>query len=133
MKLITRDTDYALRALMFIAKQKERMVSVSDLVEKLKIPRPFLRKLLQILNIKGLLDSHKVKGGGFMLAAVSRKISLLNLMEIFQGKMKLSDYTFKGKRCPHIKTCRLKKKLDDIERSVIADLKSINIASLIRG
>jgi len=130
MKLITRDTDYALRALMFIAKTKESVVSVSDLVKKLRIPRPFLRKLLQILNTKGLLNSHKGKSGGFMLAVIPRKISLLDLMEIFQGKMKLSEHTFKGKRCPYIKTCRLKKKLDDIERRVIADLKSINIASL---
>ena len=63
MKLITRDTDYAVRALVFIAKQKEEIVSVRDLVEKLKIPKPFLRKILQLLNKKGLLKvcSPKIK------------------------------------------------------------------------
>ena len=132
MKLITRDTDYAIRALCYIAEAKESVVSVSDLVKKLKIPRPFLRKLLQILNTKRLLNSHKGKGGGFILAVMPKKISLLDLIEIFQGKMQLSEHTFKGKKCPEIKTCRLKKKLDIIERRVLTDLKAINIASLIK-
>ena len=55
MKLITRDTDYAIRALCFIARFKKKIVSVSELVKVLKIPRPFLRKILQTLNKKRIL------------------------------------------------------------------------------
>jgi Rrf2 family protein len=131
MKLITRDTDYAVRALCYIAKKKDKIVSVSNLSQKLNIPKPFLRKLLQILNTKGLLESYKGKGGGFVLVAVPKKITLLDLIEVFQGKMMLSDHTFRGKRCPYIKRCALKKRIDDIERCVIDKLKSINIAALI--
>jgi len=132
MKLVTRDTDYAVRALCYIARCTDKIVSASDLVEKLKIPKPFLRKLLQILNTKGLLDSYKGKGGGFVLAAAPKKISLLDLIEIFQGKMRLSEHTVRGKKCPHVKKCGLKKRLDAIERYVIDELKSINIAELIK-
>ena len=133
MKLITRDTDYAVRALCYIARRKNKIISVSDLVAELKIPRPFLRKLLQILNTKGLLDSYKGKGGGFVLAASPKKITLLNLIEIFQGPIQLSEHTLKKKMCPHIKTCALKRKLDIIEKYVILELKSINIAELVKA
>lgn len=62
MKLITRDTDYALRAVCFIARDKERVTSASELVKNLSIPQPFLRKLLQILSRGRILRSHKGQG-----------------------------------------------------------------------
>ena len=65
MKLITRDTDYAVRALCFIGQRQKRLISASELVANLKIPRPFLRKILQTLNREGILNSYKGKGGGF--------------------------------------------------------------------
>lgn len=133
MKLITRDTDYAVRALCYIAKKKDQVVSVSDLVARLNIPKPFLRKLLQILNTKGLLASYKGKGGGFVLADNPKSITLLDIVEIFQGPVCFNKHTLRNSRCPHIKSCGLKKKLDHIEVDIVARLKSINIASLIKN
>ena len=121
MKLITRNTDYALRALCFIAKNKERIISVAELVKELKIPQPFLRKVLQVLNRKKILKSHKGKGGGFMLAFPVQKIFLVDLIEIFQGSLRLNECFFKKMACPNRKTCALKKKIDSIERYVIKE------------
>ena len=131
MKLITRDTDYAIRALCYIARRKKEVVSVQELVESLKIPRPFLRKILQRLNQKGLLKSYKGKGGGFALSRTPRKIFVIELINIFQGSMKINEHIFKKGICPHIKTCTLKRRLDIIEEHVIAELKTITISSLI--
>jgi len=132
MKLITRDTDYALRALCFIVKQKKEIVSVSELVKALKIPYPFLRKILQVLNKKGVLKSFKGQGGGFSLGTRPSRIFLVDLIEIFQGPLKLNECFFKKLSCPNIKTCSLKKKIDSIERYVISELKSIKISSLLK-
>ena len=131
MRLMTRNTDYAVRALSYIARQKEKVVPVSQLAEKLKAPRPFLRKILQILNKKGVLISYRGQGGGFALAKKPREIFLTDLIEILQGgPIKLNECLFKKMFCPDIKNCGLKKKIDVIERYVVARLKSITIASL---
>ena len=132
MKLITRDTDYALRAVCFIAKCKKKIISVSELVKELKIPRPFLRKILQVLNKKGILKSHKGQGGGFQLNLKASKIFLVDLIEIFQGPLRLNECLFKKLECPNINTCTLRNKLDRIENQVIRELKSITVASLLR-
>jgi len=131
MKLMTRDTDYAIRAMCFIAQKKEKIISVSELFEKTRIPRPFLRKILQILNNKGLLKSYKGKGGGFQLNNISREISLLDLIEAFQGPFELNKHIFKNKLCMHVKKCKLKKKIDNIEKKVKEELRKITLASLI--
>ncbi|MBD3380029.1 MAG: Rrf2 family transcriptional regulator [Candidatus Omnitrophica bacterium] len=130
MKLLTRDTDYAIRALSCIAGEKG-VVSVTSLTEKLDVPRPFTRKILQILNKKGILVSIKGKGGGFKLAVPPGEISLFRLMEIFQGPFEMNEHVFKGERCPYLKVCKLKKKLDKIEKGVAGELKSITLDSLI--
>lgn len=132
MKLITRNSDYAVRALCCIAEHKEETVSVSQMVKSLEMPRPFLRKILQTLNKKGLLNSYKGKGGGFTLVLPPEKISLLDVMEIFQGTIRLNECKFKKSDCPYTSNCLLKKKIDEIEREVIVKLKAITIASIIK-
>jgi Rrf2 family protein len=132
MKLITRDTDYALRAICFIAKNKEKVVSVGELVAKLKIPRPFLRKILQVLNKKKILKSYKGLGGGFILLKPANKIFLIELMKIFQGPLSLNECYLKKMKCPKIKVCPLRKKLDKIEKFMINELESITIGSLLK-
>ncbi len=132
MKLITRDTDYALRALCFIAGEKDKITPAAGLVKKIKIPRPFLRKLLQALHKKGILNSYKGQGGGFSLNRPADKISLVDLIEIFQGPLKLNECLFKRLPCPNVKTCALKRRIDKIEKYVISELRSINLASLLR-
>lgn len=132
MKLITRNTDYAFRALCAIAKAKKRLISVSDLVTSLKIPRPFLRKILQVLNKKGILNSYKGKGGGFALAILPKKIFLLSLIKIFQGPIKINECVFKKAPCPNTKKCKLKGKIDKIQKYIISELKGVTLASLLK-
>jgi len=132
MKLINRDTDYAVRAICYIAKNKGRTISVRELVSKLRIPRPFLRKTLQVLNKKKLLKSYKGQGGGFRLGRQADKIFLLDLIKIFQGKFKLNECFFKKTICPFTADCMLKKKIDTLDKYVVKELASINIRHLLR-
>jgi Rrf2 family protein len=131
MKLITRNTDYAMRALCHIAKQKNPSVSVTEMVSELKIPRPFLRKILQTLSGEGLLHSTKGQGGGFALALPPEKVLLTDLIRIFQNTIQLNECVFKKKLCPNRHTCMLKKEIDSIEQDVLQRLRGITIASLI--
>ncbi len=131
MKLITRNTDYAVRALCYISKQKTKSASAAEMVAKLRIPRPFLRKILQILSGEGLLRSTKGQGGGFSLAFPAKKILLTDLIRIFQNTIQLNECVFKKKICPNRKTCMLKKEIDDIESDVLGRLRRISIASLV--
>ncbi len=132
MKLITRDTDYALRAVCFIAGQKERVVAASELAEALKVPRPFLRKLLQVLNRKNVLISLRGIGGGFLLARTADKIYLTELIKIFQGPFSLNECSLKKKPCPERKICPLRKKICRIERYLLRELSAVSVGSLLK-
>lgn len=131
MKIITRDTDYAVRALCYMAEKKGGIVTVSEIVNELKAPRAYLRKILQILNKKGILKSQKGFGGGFGLGLSPANIYVIDLIKIFQGGMKLNECMFKKKICPNRSSCRLREKLYDIENYVRDELSRITIEGLL--
>ncbi len=130
MKLITRKTDYALRAICYIAKQG-KVVTVSELVKGLGVPRSFIRKILQQLSKKKILASYKGQFGGFKLKILPKKILVIQIMRIFQGQVGLNGCFLKKNICPNKGKCILRKKIHLIEDSVIKQLEKINIASLV--
>lgn len=135
-KLVTRNTDYAVRALCYMAargKEEEGVTSVTELVKELGMPRPFLRKILQKLNTAKLLISQKGKGGGFKLAKPAEKIFITEVMQIFQGPFKINDCMFKRKICPNRKGCFLRRKLEAIEEYAVAQLKGVTIKEILNG
>ena len=132
MKLITRNTDYALRAICYIAKQG-KLVTVADLVRMLGVPRPFMRKILQQLSKNKILESYKGQSGGFKLRLPSKRIFVIQIMRIFQGAVGLNRCFLKKDICPNKGNCILRKKIQVIENNVLSQLKQISVAALIQG
>jgi Rrf2 family protein len=130
MKLITRDIDYAVRALCRMARKPEDSCSASELVKLLGIPRPFLRKLLQKLNKSGILTSVKGKGGGFTLARKPGNIYISDVMRAFHGYIYINECSFRKGKCPNTGTCRLRREINSIERNAVSRLGKISIAYL---
>ncbi len=132
MKLITRDADYAVKAISLIAKEK-RSFNVNELVSRLGMPRAFLRRILQKLSAGGILMSSKGKNGGFLLARSSGSIRVSDIITVFQGKISMNECMFKKKLCPNRSTCPLRKEILKIEKHVVARLNGITIKTLMKG
>ncbi|MCX5693784.1 MAG: Rrf2 family transcriptional regulator [Candidatus Omnitrophica bacterium] len=132
MKLITRNTDYALRAVCYIAQQK-KVITVTELVNVLGVPRSFMRKILQKLSKEKILESYKGQGGGFRLRILPKKIFIVQIMRIFQGPVSLNGCFLKKDVCPNKGKCLLRKKINIIENNALMQLRQINIASIIKG
>ncbi|MDP8259458.1 MAG: Rrf2 family transcriptional regulator [Candidatus Gygaella obscura] len=132
MKLITRHTAYAVGAILFAAKSKEDIISVEKFFKGTNIPRAFLRKILQILSKKKIFKSFKGKEGGFCLEVDPKKILLIDIANIFQGRLKISECFFRKKLCSNQSTCALKMKIDHIEKIVIRELETVTIGSFLK-
>jgi Rrf2 family protein len=131
MGLLNKDTDYAVRALTFIASNDEKLYSVKEISESLNLSYSYLRKLLQILNKHSILKSVKGKGGGFKINKNPYKIYLKDIIKIFQGNIEIKHCFVKSNKCPNAKTCLINSKLTKIDNFVKNELYLINIQSLI--
>ena len=132
MNLLTRSTDYAIRALIYMAGDEDRIVSTAELDRDLKLPRPFMRKTLQMLQKAGHLSSVKGHKGGFRLETAPEKIRLIDLMTIFQGTISLGDCLFKKKLCDCMQSCPLRKEIKRMERDVLERLRKVTLADLMK-
>lgn len=135
MRFITRDADYAIQALLFMAKvqkkEARKVITVDEIVKEKGLPERFLRRILQKLAKNKILFSYKGKSGGFSFMAKPENIKALDIIRIFQDNIRFSNCFLKSSICPNIKTCVFRKRLKKIDDMVIKELGSVTLKSLL--
>jgi Rrf2 family protein len=80
--MISQTTEYALRAVVWLAANPEKPLTAQQIAEATRVPAGYLAKVLQGLSRAGLLHSQRGLGGGFTLA---RPASSLTMWEVVQA------------------------------------------------
>jgi Rrf2 family protein len=105
---INRSTDYALRALTYLAGQHDGPCMVSEIAQDQGVPPKFLARILQILQKSGLVHSHRGIKGGFSLAKPGDQITVLQVLEAVEGPLSVSlcltepEICAQAERCPSL-------------------------------
>jgi Rrf2 family protein len=131
MRLITKETDYAIRAVMQLARRPGAFVSSAEMAATEKIPLQFLRRILQKLLRAGLITSREGVAGGVTLRCSPERIQLLDIMQVFQGQVELSDCMFRRQICANRGTCVLRRRIRSIEEKLTDEFAGISIADLL--
>ena len=132
MKIFRKDADYAVRTLIYLAiRGGSDYVSSTTLAKELGIPMNFLRRICSTLIKAKILETREGKNGGVRLVKKPETITVLQLIELFDGKPELSDCTFRKKLCPNRQTCVLRKRILGIENIVNREFAAITIQTLI--
>jgi Rrf2 family protein len=91
---ITRQADYALRAMLYLAREypkKDERAATSKIAEEQEIPASFLAKIISQLSIAGLIQTSRGAKGGVRLARKPEDISLLDVVEAIDGPISLNE------------------------------------------
>ncbi|MFA5160460.1 MAG: Rrf2 family transcriptional regulator [Candidatus Omnitrophota bacterium] len=85
--MISNKTKYALKAVLMLTGKyvSKEPVLIAEIAEKESIPKKFLEAILLELKNKGLLQSKKGKGGGYLLARSPNRISFGEVIGIFEN------------------------------------------------
>lgn len=98
---ITRQADYAVRAMLYLAQQRpEVLVTTAQIAREQHIPQTFLAKIMSQLSASGLVHSTRGAHGGVKLARASADVSLLDVVEAIDGPMLLNECVADPKSCP---------------------------------
>ena len=85
---VSRSTGYALLAVGYIARKKDKKIILSQSISKeYDIPLEYLLKILQQLVRASVLRSKRGPRGGFSLAQPIKKITMLQIIEAVDGPM----------------------------------------------
>jgi Rrf2 family protein len=107
---ITRQADYALRAILHLSKlEPTQRASTSQIAEEQRIPPSFLAKIISQLSIAGLIHTSRGAHGGVSLARSPEEITILEVVEAIDGPIALNECTSSPESCPFGQNCPLRK------------------------
>ena len=126
---ITRQADYALRAVIFLSRLEENERAATSLIAKdQKIPPSFLAKIISQLAVAGLIHTSRGARGGVSLAKPSYEISVLDVVEAIDGPIILNACTVSSSSCPLLDSCPLLEVWHDARTDLVDKLSSATFA-----
>jgi Rrf2 family transcriptional regulator, nitric oxide-sensitive transcriptional repressor len=127
--MFSQTTEYAMRAMAWLAVLDDELVSTPLLAAKTQVPPNYLAKVLQQLASSKLIVGRRGVGGGYRLARPPEEITLLEVVRCVTpvdriASCPLGKHLYGGKLCP-LHQCH-----DEAMAAVIKILGGCTLASL---
>ena len=130
--LITRATEYAIRAVLYLAKQPAKeIVLKKDICKTQDITPAFLTKILQPLIKSGIVGSQRGVGGGFYLVKSPDEVSLLDIVTAQEGPVLLNTCLEKPGTCERDVFCPTHGAWSKVREDFCNTLSSYTFAELV--
>jgi Rrf2 family protein len=107
--LFTKETEYALRSLVYIQSQNmlQRTPGVVEISREIESPQFFTAKILHRLVKMGFIESHKGKNGGFFFNPDKPDLPLKDFIISIEGDKLFNGCGFGLKQCDENNPCPL--------------------------
>ncbi len=135
MLKINRQTDYAVRVLLALAKRGEdARLSSADIQQEMLIPKAFMSRIVAQLSHAGLINTFPGRDGGLMLPHPASQITLRDVVEAFEGPILLSAcLQVKGEDdCPFQANCPVRPKWGRVQIAMLREMASITFEDLVK-
>lgn len=133
MLKINRQTDYAVRVVLALAKRGEGIrLSSTEVQEEMLIPKAFMTRIVAQLSRQGLINTFPGRDGGLMLPRSASKITLKDVVEAFEGPILLSEcMQVKGEDdCPFQSNCPVRSKWGRVQVAMMREMAAITFEGL---
>ena len=130
---ITRREEYALKGIIFLARQPDEKVTLVGEVSRVeKIPEKFLAKIFQRLAKAGLLRSIRGVGGGFVLGKPAEEITMREVMEALKGPFAINRCLLRKGECGEESGCPLHEVWGEAQKGLLKVLDGTTIEDLVK-
>jgi Rrf2 family protein len=132
---ITKSTQYALYAAAEMALAGEAPTTVTAVASRYRIPEGALAKVFQQMVRAGLAVGTRGIGGGYRLARPASKITVLDVMHVFERKRvpgACGLHNRPGERCPSASACSVQWLFHEVDELVQSTYESVTLKTLVR-
>jgi Rrf2 family nitric oxide-sensitive transcriptional repressor len=129
---LTLHTDYALRLMMLLALEPDRIHTIEEVANRYRISRNHLMKVAQTLVQEGFVDGQRGRGGGLKLAKPAKQINLGAVIRKTEDSLALVEcFDRKKDGCIVSSACGLRGPLEEALAAFLAVLDRYSLADLI--
>ncbi len=129
---LTRQTNYAIRLLMYCAVNTQRLSRVGDVAAAYNVSELFLFKILQPLVEAGFVETVRGRNGGIRLARPAAAITLREVVETTEESFAMAECFETGAvDCPLIDSCALNAALRNALDAFLSTLGGYTIEGLV--
>ena len=135
MLKINRQTDYAVRVLLALAKVGEgARLSSGAIRQEMLIPPALMPRIVAQLARAGIVNTFPGREGGLMLPHPASQITLKDVVEAFEGPILLSEcLQVKGEDdCPFQSNCPVRSKWGRVQVAMLREMAAITFESLVQ-
>ncbi len=128
--MISQTVEYALRAVVFLAKEAPLACTTDQIAKATLVPKAYLSKVMQSLVRSGLVRSQRGLGGGMTLAKPTESVSLLEVVNAVDPLQRIHSCPL-GIASHGSKLCPLHRRLDDAMESLQDCFESTTLAEIL--
>ena len=129
---LTLHTDFALRLLMLLALEPDRLHTIEEVARRYRISRNHLVKVAQTLAQQGFVESLRGRGGGLKLAKLATRINLGAVVRTTEDSLALVECFDRARNnCVVSSACGLRGPLEEALAAFFAVLDRYTLADLI--
>jgi Rrf2 family transcriptional regulator, iron-sulfur cluster assembly transcription factor len=133
MMELTRKGEYAIRGIIYLAKQPPGKVAlVSEIAEATDVPPTFLAKIFQSFAKLGLVNSFRGTGGGFVLGRPAGQITLRQVVEAVEGPILPNRCLIAEVGCDQLAQCTVHPVWRRVQGEVALILDGVTLEELAR-
>lgn len=130
---ITQHTDYALRALIYLGSNEDRLVTIQEISERFAVSRNHLMKVVNALIRAGFVEGVRGKGGGLRLALAPEDIGVGEVVRGTEESLALVEcFDAESSTCNIAPACLLKGVFKKATEAFFAELDRYTLADLLR-
>ncbi|MBX9792962.1 MAG: Rrf2 family transcriptional regulator [Burkholderiaceae bacterium] len=124
-------TDYTLRVLMYCARHRQRLVTISELADQHGLSKGHLMKVVNDLARQGLIETTRGRGGGLRLSKEPGTIRIGDVVRASETDFRLVEcFDASTNACTLTPNCRLKHLFDAALRGYFQALDGATLADL---
>lgn len=134
MEILRRNTDYAIRAMINLGRNRHQgPVTAKVLATGEGISYQLACKLMQKLHNARLVSSCRGPAGGYELSKDISTINLLEIIETIQGPLALNRCLNNEQDCERKTACPVIDKLNKLQETIEAFLSEITLDDLVKS
>jgi Rrf2 family iron-responsive transcriptional regulator len=129
---LTRQTNYAMRILMYCAANEGRLSRIPEIAAAYSVSELFLFKILQPLVEHRLVETVRGRNGGVRLGRAADTITLFDVVRVTEENFAMAEcFENDAADCPLIDSCALNAALREALNAFFAVLERHSIADLV--